>query len=283
MSVATFIPKIWSARLTYNLDKAMVYGNLVNRDYEGEISESGDTVHINSIGEITIKKYAKGTDIDSPEELSTTSQTLVVDQSDYFNFGIDDVDAAQVKAPLMDKFMQRASYGMADIQDKFIATTMAKAATIKLGSSSTPINITPENAYNTLVDLKVAMDKKNVPTEGRWIVVPPDMEGVMLKDPIRFATANSASGDDKVRNGLIARAAGFDIYISNNVPETANKYSIIASNNSTTTFAQQLTKVEAYRPESSFKDAMKGLNLYGAKTTQGEAVALLIATFGVQA
>ena len=35
MSVITFIPKLWSARLLYHLDKTHVYANLVNRDYEG--------------------------------------------------------------------------------------------------------------------------------------------------------------------------------------------------------------------------------------------------------
>lgn len=278
MSVTTFIPELWSGALLAHLDKNHVYANLVNRNYEGEIASYGDTVHINQIGNVTIKNYTKNSDIDSPEDLSTTEQLLVVDQAKYFNFGIDDVDAAQARADLMDEAMARAAYGLSDSTDQFLASLMAVGAKIKVGSSATPVNIDATNAYEQLVQLKVAMDKANVPKQGRWVVVPSEFEGFMLLDN-RFASAYGEAAEGRLVNGLVARAAGFDIYTSNNVPVTANKYSIIASNNSTTTFAEQVTKTEAFRPEASFKDAMKGLLVYGAKVTQGDAVAVLTATF----
>ena len=112
MSVAKFIPTIWSARLLEHLDKAHVYAALVNRDYEGEIKNFGDKVKINQIGDITIKDYTKGSDIDDPEELTGSDQELVIDQAKYFNFSIDDVDNAQTNPKLMDEAMQRAAYGM---------------------------------------------------------------------------------------------------------------------------------------------------------------------------
>ena len=103
MAVTNFIPELWSARLLDALEKTHVAANLVNRDYEGEIRGQGDTVHINSIGSITVKDYAKNTDISAPETLSTTDQTLEISQAKYFNFQIDDVDAAQAAGDLMDK------------------------------------------------------------------------------------------------------------------------------------------------------------------------------------
>ena len=44
-----------------HLDKRHVYLNLLNRDYEGEIKNFGDTVKVNQIGEVTIKDYEKFT------------------------------------------------------------------------------------------------------------------------------------------------------------------------------------------------------------------------------
>ena len=38
------------------------------------------------------------------------------------------------------------------------------------------------------------------------------------------------------------------------------------------TFANQVTKVEAYRPEKGFRDGVKGLCLCGAKVIQPKAV-----------
>lgn len=92
MSVEKFIPQIWSARLLNHLDKRHVYLNLLNRDYEGEIKNFGDTVKVNQIGDITIKDYTKGTDIEAPEDVSGAQQELKIDQAKYFNFSVDDVD-----------------------------------------------------------------------------------------------------------------------------------------------------------------------------------------------
>jgi hypothetical protein len=39
-----------------------------------------------------------------------------------------------------------------------------------------------------------------------------------------------------------------------------------------TSFVSQFVKVEKYRPERAFSDAMKGLNVYGFKTIQGKAL-----------
>ena len=49
MSIANFIPTIWEARLLAHLDKELVYGNLANRDYEGDIKAAGNVVKINQI------------------------------------------------------------------------------------------------------------------------------------------------------------------------------------------------------------------------------------------
>ena len=52
MSIANFIPTIWEARWLAHLDKELVYGNLANRDYEGDIKAAGNIVKINQIGDI---------------------------------------------------------------------------------------------------------------------------------------------------------------------------------------------------------------------------------------
>ena len=72
-----FIPTVWAARLLSALEKSLVYGQagVVNRDYEGEITASGDTVKIGSIGDPTIGTYTKDTDI-SVQALTDAEQTF---------------------------------------------------------------------------------------------------------------------------------------------------------------------------------------------------------------
>ena len=59
MSLDTFVPEVWSKSLLSSLKKSLVIAapGVVNRDYEGEITEQGDTVRINSISRPTIGTY----------------------------------------------------------------------------------------------------------------------------------------------------------------------------------------------------------------------------------
>lgn len=281
MAVTSFIPEIWNARLLNALRNDLVYTNLFNRNYEGEIRQAGDTVHINTITDITIKDYTRNTDIDNPEQLTTADQTLVVDQAKYYNFYLNDVDKAQAMPGLIDAAMASASHGLAESVDKYLADLLSKATgviTAGLGSTSNPLTVTASSAYELLVDMKTAMDKANVPKLGRKVVLPPEFEGFMLKDA-RFAD-NGGKAENRLETGAVARAAGFDIYISNNVPNTSGaKYKVIASTQESNTYAEQLVKTEAYRREKGFDDGVKGLLVYGAKIIRPAAVAVATVNF----
>jgi len=283
MSINNFIPAVWSAQLLSALDKSLVYANLCNRDYEGEISAYGDQVKINSLGDVTVGDYVKNTDIAAAETLTDAQRILVIDQSKYFNFQVDDVDAAQQKPKVMQEAMSRAAYALADKADQYIAGLYTEiSGTNTMGSDASPISIAVaaaqgvSPAYEKLVDLAVKLDEANVPKTGRWVVIPPWYHGLLLKDS-RFISAGTLKTDDVLANGFVGRAAGFDIYTSNNVPNTNNAlYKVIAGYSGAWSYAEQIAEVEAYRPERRFADAVKGLHLYGAKVTRPLGLALMI-------
>lgn len=286
MAVTTFIPELWNARLLYALEKAHVATNLVNRNYEGEISNHGDTVHINTIGAITVKSYTKNTDIDAPETLTTTDQTLVIDQAKYFNFQVDDVDKVQAAGELVDTAMGRAAYALADVSDAYLLGVIAAGAAAgnTIGSAAAPVALTKDNVYENIVKLKTKLDKANVPNTGRTIVVPPDVHSLLLLDD-RFAKSTATAGQEALINGLVGRIAGFDVYMSNNVKTGTGTdtgktpyFEITAQITDATTYAEQIIKTEAYRMESRFADAVKGLHVYGAKVTDGTKIAKLLAS-----
>ena len=283
MAVTGFIPKLWSARLLNALDKSHVFANVVNRDYEGEIKKMGDTVHINTIGAVTIGTYTQNTDFTSgPETLATTDQTLTIDQAKYFNFQVDDIDAAQAAGDIMDKAMTRAAYGLADASDKYIAGILAGAADTSNTVSASAVALTSSNVYENVVKMRTILDKANVPTAGRWLVIPPEMYALILLDD-RFVKTGGEMAEGILRTGLVAQAAGFDIYLSNNcvsanVSEKVT-YTITGGVDSAATYAEQIVSTEAYRPEKRFADAVKGLHVYGAKVVDKAQLACLKATF----
>ena len=285
MALTTFIPELWNARLLNALDKAHVFAGLVNRDYEGDIKKQGDTVHINTIGEVTIGTYTKDTDFTSgPQALTATDSTLVINQAKYFNFAVDDIDTAQAAGDIMDKAMQRAAYGLADAADKYLADQLAAAITTANGNQvgTTAVALTKENVYENIVKMKTILDKANVPTTGRWLVVPPEMVALILQDD-RFVKTGGTKAEDTLANGWVARAVGFDIYESNNCNSTTasstTTYTITAGDEGACTYAEQISDTEAYRPEKRFADAVKGLHLYGAKVCDPKRLAGLKCTF----
>ena len=283
MAVTGFIPKLWSARLLNALDKSHVFANVVNRDYEGEIKKMGDTVHINTIGAVTIGTYTQNTDFSSgPETLTTTDQTLTIDQAKYFNFQVDDIDKAQAAGDIMDKAMTRAAYGLADASDKYIAGILAGAADTSNLVSSSAVALTASNVYENVVKMRTILDKANVPTAGRWLVIPPEMYALILLDD-RFVKTGGEMAEGILRTGLVAQAAGFDIYLSNNCvsanSNSTNTYTIVGGVDSAATYAEHIVSTEAYRPEKRFADAVKGLHVYGAKVVDKAQIACLKATF----
>ncbi len=267
MSLNNFIPTLWSARLYETLKKAHVFANVVNTDYEGEISGEGDSVKINTIGSITIGDYTKNGTI-SLEQLDSAQTILEINQAKYFNFMVDDIDKAQTKPKVMDGAMREAGYGLADVADAYIAGFHTEA-----GSSVEELTMktNPEEAYEALAYAGEKLDEKNVPREGRWIVVPPFFNTAMVLAGLLEASGTTDATQEKL-NGFVARLLGFDIWVSNNLKVVSTNTIGLAGHRKAISFAEQILDVEAYRPESRFADAVKGLHVYGAKVIYPDAL-----------
>lgn len=267
MAVTTFIPEVWSARLLTTLSKSLVFGSVANRDYEGEIREQGDTVHINNITDPTVAPYVANTTVINPNILATTDQTLLIDQGQYFAFYVDDVDARQAKGDLIGVATERAAYKLRDVADSFLAGRLGLGAASRTGAVALT---TGDEVWAALLSLKVDLDEANVPTEGRFAVVTPAIHALLMNST-KFLDASASGSTEPLLNGRVGRAAGFDIRVSNN----AAAATVVAGHPMGLTYAEQIVKVEAYRPESSFSDAVKGLHVYGAKVVRPEALAMV--------
>lgn len=287
MTVASFIPELWAAKLLEPYDAAQVYTQptIANRDYEGEIAQQGDTVHINQIGDPGVRAYTRGSEI-SFDDLDTTSQDLVIDQADYYAFLVNDVDKVQAKGDLSSPALSRAGLKLRAKSDAFAGKLLAAGAhsanqlgRVKIVSGGTGMAGSGQiTAYDILVELGLRLDDQDVPEEGRYVVVPPAFIAATRKDD-RFIDVSAAGTSETLRNGVIKRAAGFDILKTTAVPTVGGSGAskddkvIIAGVPGAFTFANQLIKTEAGRVEKGFDDFVKGLNVYGAKVTIPEGLA----------
>jgi N4-gp56 family major capsid protein len=277
MAVNQFIPKVWSARILSKLRSTLVYGQsqIVNTDYQGEISEHGDTVYIHGHSDVTVSPYIRNTTTLAYQLLNDERRSIVIDQSDYFAVAHDDLDAAQVKPKLLDSVAQDAAYQLARVQDTYVSGLGAAGAQGLLeGAAGAARQITAVNAYTTFVEAAVMLDEKNIPETGRFAVVPPWMAAELLKDDKYFLKAKG----DAILNGQIGTIAGISILKSNRVPVGTSVYSVLIGHNLAISFASQINKVEGLRAVNSFADLLRGLTLYGGKVLYPEALINLRAT-----
>ena len=161
MAITNFIPELWSANILLELQKNLVYGSAVNRDYEGDIANYGDTVHITGIAHISIGDYTAHTDITIEPATDKDAGELVINQSKYFAFEIDDVEKRQAMNNLTAAYSQDAAYKLRDLTDQYLAGLMAAGAKSKLDPIS---GATATKAYATLVDWPPHWTSRTCPT-----------------------------------------------------------------------------------------------------------------------
>jgi hypothetical protein len=270
MAITNMLPQIWSARILAKLEKNLVFAQpgVVNRDYEGDIRADGDRVHIHSFNDLTIGSYTKNSTTISYEQLTDTRVTLLIEQARYFSFKVDDIDTAQMRPEIIDAASDRAAYQLAEDSDSYIAGLYSGASSASPDNTIETSQFTATNVYQKLVDLSVLMDQVNLPSEGRFVVVPPWVKGLLLQNST-FVTASQPS---VVLNGQVGQIAGLNILVSNNVKTTGTSPVVshmMAGHPSALAYAEQIVNVEGLRLEGSFADAVRGLHLYGAKVLDG--------------
>lgn len=272
----SFISEIWSAQVLVSLKKAQRYAQagVVNRNYEGEIRNGGDTVRVRSISRPTISTYTKGGTL-TYEQLTDAQRALTVDQQKSFSFVVDDIDKAQ-NGGAMQEAADEAAYGLRDLADQYVAALYTGAQTAnQIGTVSVTSG---DIAYTQLLALKTKLDEANVPDEGRWAIVPSWYEGLLLNND-KFVRVDASGTDEGLRNGRIGRAAGFTVLMSNNAPlVTGDDYAVMAGVPGAISYAEQIVEMEALRLQTTFGTGVRGLHVYGAKLMRPDAIATLIAS-----
>ncbi len=294
MSIQSFVPTWWEAKLLPILQNSHVYKSLTNSDYEGLVKKYGDTVVINQTSTPSISDYDDDTGL-TWEKIQSTSQSLLIDQQKSVSFYIDDVDKAQARdgGAILSKAIQDAGYKMADVIDVALAAQYSKAGIKEgsgagnLGSASTALEITVDGGGSsvTVLDWLGRMERRaaegNLPSGvPKSLIVTPWLHQKMVQANI--LNARGINNDGTYKSGEIQHAFGFNISVSNNVNYTSSKYRIMAGNRNCITMADQLTKMVAIEPEDYFRDAIKALYVYGLKTVRSDQLMCSVVTEGAE-
>ncbi|WP_375425489.1 hypothetical protein [uncultured Friedmanniella sp.] len=272
MSTNTFVPTIWSKEIALGVKRALVAAQpgVVNHDYEGDVANQGDSVHINGLEPVTVKDYDRTAGLGAPERLTTNRTTLTIDQAKSFDFLVDDIEKVQTNPKYLASATDDSAYRIALVEDDFVLGVMVAGAGNATGANK--ITVTgaqgidaAEDFYDKiLIPLRTRLNKAECPTAARFVLVDADAEAKLLLDK-RFVASGADAADDRLQNGVIGKAAGFTVILTN-APAIAGK--AVAGVGNATTVADQIVKVRGMESENWFGTRVSGLRVYGAKVTR---------------
>ena len=268
MAYENFIPSVWSEAINRGLERACVFVQDCNRQYEGDVTKQGDSVHILGVGKPTIKTLERTNasgEIDAAEEVASSDTVLNINQIRYFNYKVGDIDKAQAVNGLMDSLSEETAEAIGNTMDKYVAD-MAKGAT-KLYTEAK--EVTKDNVLDILDDAIEALQNKDVNiASGVSVTISPRFYKLFKKAYIEKDTNNS----EFLKNGVVARYGSVTVRMSKNVVKTGDVDNIMIRTKRAIAFVNPLTHTEAYRPEKSFADAVKGFVLFDGKIVRPEEI-----------
>ncbi len=272
MAITNFISTVWSETLYEALDKQYIAVRNCNRAYDGDIREMGSKVKICGVGEINVFDYTKNSDMSSAQTLSDTVVELTIDRARAFNFQIDDIDRAQSNPKLMQAAMKGAASALANDADSYV---FGLYEGIDAGKTVTDDTATANSIVDDIIAAREMLYSGNVGDNNEIVIeVSPRVASLILK-----AKVNLSSSDTALDDGALGSIAGCKIYVSNNIKtetESGKTYhKCFVRTKRAIAFADQLSEINAYRPEQRFADAVKGLHLYGAKIVYPNELVLL--------
>lgn len=251
-NLANFIPSVWSKRV---LDQLKLECKLLDncwQEYEGEVKHAS-AVHILGIGSVTVRDY--GSDPITYDNINDAGQTLIIDQAKFFALQFDDVERAQTMDGLWEGTRQEAVHQLAVARDTFIASKIKEGTNV-----TTAAALSPEGVKSAIDAGLVALKKRNF-AEDAVIELAPEAAMMFLNS----LTVTSTDNPEYIKKGVIGFYHGHKVVESNNLAtDDTHSYCAIRGKKSIA-FASQLNKVEAIRLESRVADAVRGLDVYGAK------------------
>lgn len=221
----------------------------------------------------TVKDYTPGTPIER-EAVSATDQILKLDKFKYFNIGLDDVHKAQSVPGAMEAAAKEGALALAEEGDKYVAEIVKTATEDSSISSIEASNITKTNAVEKLEDAFVVLYGNNCRvTDTYHAEVSPNYFSKLRQNLTELFTNNV----EMAKKGYIGKYGNALVSIENLLPKSTSsteRYNILRTSKAIA-FAEQIDKVEAYRPEDSFEDALKGLYVFGAKIVRPKEIVVI--------
>lgn len=275
MAITNFQQIIWSKKIQMQLDTITSLKDHCDFQYEGDIQYAKE-VKILGIVRPTIRTYIPGKKLER-EAGTDKSQVLKIDQFRYFDFEVEDIDKAQSVPGLIESLTKEATAGLSEEGDKYVASLVVAEASksdtkVSFGTPTDISEVTDGGIALIETGFKKLYENNCKVTDSFYLELNPEWYTILRPEIIELDTNNS----DLIKKGFVGKYGNALISIENLLGKAtiSTKECTLAMlrTSKAIAFAGQIDKVEAYRPQDAFQDALKGLYVFGAKITRPEQI-----------
>lgn len=270
-TVNSFKQVIWSKSILKSLQKITSLRNHCNFEYEKD-TKNAKEVKILNVNRPSIHRYVPGTALER-ESVKDGEQTLKLDQFFYYNYEIEDIDKAQSVPGLMEATTDEASRGLALKGDEYVAEIIKAAADAgEVSVSSSVITLTNKNAMESVEEGFATLYEHDCKvTDTFYLEVAPRVFTTYRQQLTELSTNNP----EILKKGAVGKINNAFVCIENCLPTSDDAYYNILRTDKAVAFAEQIDKVEKYRPQDAFTDAIKALYVFGAKVVRPDEIYIM--------
>lgn len=273
MAVANFKKQVWSSKIQHQLETITSLKDHCDFEFEGEVKQA-ERIKILGVVRPTIRTYVPGTAL-VREGANDNVQYMDIDQFRYFDFEVDDVEKAQAQKGLIETLSKEATLGLSEEADAYVASLVVKDKVNLNSANSTDISTVTDGGISLIEGGFATLYGNNCkPSDTFHLEITPEWYTILRPEIITLDTNNS----EIIKKGYVGKYGNALISIENmlgtwNDGTRDTKLAMLRTNKAIA-FAGQIDKVEAYRPQDAFSDAIKGLYVFGSKIVRPEQIYL---------
>ena len=271
MSVTVSIDKLISTKVLKELKNNLIAKRICTLDTGSQIKKKGDQVTFCGLADPTVKDYNGTIDY---EDLTDSGVTLIIDQTKYVAFNVDDIEAFRSSIDIKGTQVERSGYKLKDVADKYV---LSFAGDSSITNKVVATGISEDNALQYVAKVRRLLDEANVPHGQAFLVIDPMVKEKLELAGIKFGINEGMKGFE---GGLEwADYLGMKLFVSNNVAVDGQKHLCLAGSFNAIVYADQIVK-SRYIPEAegAFEGKYSALHVYGAKILKPAELVVLEAT-----
>lgn len=198
------------------LGQASIIRSIANTEVEGTVGFETVKVYVNDLA--TIGDYVPGTglslsnDGSSYVDINNTKEKAI-------NELLDGYTVETAPADLVASRLEAALVKMGEQMDTDALTQIVADGTEVVAAAGAKPTVA--TIYDDILNLKLALDEAKAPRTGRFLVVTPEMENLLLDTDSKIIL-NTERGDRIIAEGFVGRLLGFDVYSTVLLPDGTN-------------------------------------------------------------